>query len=223
MAALDVIIRITVFIAQFTQWEYRLPRVVLSIIELERIGQIKKKKTVAFFSRMSSSICSHNNWRILWFFESFPVLLEANHFYSSMKWSSRVHNEFFVFFSLSLFRSSYKRWKNCSRDSIWRTVESQNTDLERCTRLCRFQADVLVFSSMLAVHSIDHSSNGGAFGFRWFWDPVWMTPSVGINFSFSERTCSRDDEVSLGIGSCHSTEISVIASVVHYSMECESK
>ena len=49
-----------------------------------------------------------------------------------------------------------------------------------------------------------------------------MTPSVGPNFLFSERICSRD-EVSLGIGSCHPTDFSVVASVVHHSTECEQE
>ena len=67
------------------------------------------------------------------------------------------------------------------------------------------------------------SSNVGAFGFRRFSDPVRMTPSVCPNFSFffSERTCSRDDGVSLGIVSCHPTVLSATASGVHHSLKCE--
>ena len=40
-------------------------------------------------------------------------------------------------------------------------------------------------------------------------------------FLLREHTCSRDDEVSLSIGSCHPTEFSVFVPVVHHSMECE--
>ena len=40
-------------------------------------------------------------------------------------------------------------------------------------------------------------------------------------FPFENVVCSRDDEVSLGIGSCHLTEISVFANVVRHSKECE--
>ena len=47
-----------------------------------------------------------------------------------------------------------------------------------------------------------------------------MTSSVGPNFTFSEHTCSRDDGVSLGIASCHPTEIFVIASGVYLSRGC---
>ena len=47
-----------------------------------------------------------------------------------------------------------------------------------------------------------------------------MTPSVDPISPFSERVCSREGEVSLGIESCHPTEASVIASGVH-SLECE--
>ena len=45
-----------------------------------------------------------------------------------------------------------------------------------------------------------------------------------IDFADSEirsGTCSRVGEVSLGVGSCHLTEFSVIAPVVQHSMECE--
>ena len=47
------------------------------------------------------------------------------------------------------------------------------------TFMCNVQTDVLAMSSMRKVHSIDLPSSVGAFGFRWFWDPVWTTPSVG--------------------------------------------
>ena len=42
-------------------------------------------------------------------------------------------------------------------------------------------------------------------------------------FPFLERNCSGEDEVSLGSGFCHLTEFSVVASVVHHSMECEKQ
>ena len=47
----------------------------------------------------------------------------------------------------------------------------------------------------------------------------WLQMYVPIFFCV--RICSRDDEVSLGIGSCHPTDFSVFASVVHHLMECE--
>ena len=47
-----------------------------------------------------------------------------------------------------------------------------------------------------------------------------MTPSVSLNFHISEHSCSRDDEVALGIGSCHPTEFSEIASDPHHLPGC---
>ena len=44
-----------------------------------------------------------------------------------------------------------------------------------------------------------------------FGDPGWMTPSVGLQFSFSQHTCSRGDGVSLGIASCHPTSCLILA------------
>ena len=61
---------------------------------------------------------------------------------------------------------------------------------------------------------LDISSHVGAFGFRWFWDAVWMAPSAGSNLPFRDLVCARDDEVSFGIGSCHPTE----SSYLHLSM-----
>ena len=49
-----------------------------------------------------------------------------------------------------------------------------------------------------------------------------MTPCVIPKFPFSERTCSRDDEVSFGIGSSHPTDCSWFASVVHNSWNVKS-
>ena len=47
--------------------------------------------------------------------------------------------------------------------------------------LCNVQTDFLLATSfMRKVYSKDLSPNVGAFGFRWFWDPVWTTPSVVV-------------------------------------------
>ena len=75
-----------------------------------------------------------------------------------------------------------------------------------CTFLCKIQAAGLATASRHKVLSMDLSSSIGAFGFRRISDLVWMTPCVGPNFLFSEHTCSRDDEVSLSIGSHLPTE-----------------
>ena len=48
-----------------------------------------------------------------------------------------------------------------------------------------------------------------------------MTPSVGPKFSLFRTYFSQDDVVALGIGSCHPTTFSVIASGVHHSQGCE--
>ena len=49
------------------------------------------------------------------------------------------------------------------------------------TCLCNVQTDfLLAISFMRKVYSKDLSPNVGAFGFRWFWDPVWTTPSVAV-------------------------------------------
>ena len=48
----------------------------------------------------------------------------------------------------------------------------------------------------------------------------WLQVQVPIS-TFSEHTCSRDYGVSIGIVSCHPIEVSVVASVVHHSMEYE--
>ena len=42
-------------------------------------------------------------------------------------------------------------------------------------------------------------------------------------FPLQNAACLRDDDVSLGIGSCHPTEFSVLASVVQHSTECEQQ
>ena len=55
--------------------------------------------------------------------------------------------------------------------------------------------------------------------FAVFLDLVWMTASVGPIFTFSEQTCSRDDGVSLGIGSCHPTEFSAIVHICRSSFD----
>ena len=51
--------------------------------------------------------------------------------------------------------------KHCSRDLVWRIhVESQNTNLELCTRSCvKSKLISLTFSSIFKIHSIDLSSN----------------------------------------------------------------
>ena len=47
-----------------------------------------------------------------------------------------------------------------------------------------------------------------------------MTPCAGPKLPFSDHGCSRDGEVALGIGSCHPSEFSVIASGVHHLLGC---
>ena len=42
-----------------------------------------------------------------------------------------------------------------------------------------------------------------------------------LNFPSQNVLLRKSDKVSLGIGSFHPTELSVVASVVHRSMECE--
>ena len=64
------------------------------------------------------------------------------------------------------------------------------------------------------VHSIGISSKVAAVGFRWFWDPVWMTSSVGSNVPRS-RTYLIGRWWRL-TQSCHRTDFSVIVSVVHH-------
>ena len=132
-----------------------------------------------FFSRVNSLLCNQNNW-----------------------WTLRLLNRFLFFCSQITFYSSYEvmlsgpKWilsfdvaigceetllaglgvKKLRRSSQYEPVTLN-------TFLCEIQAAFLVSSSTLKVHSNDLSLHVGAFGFRWFWDPVWMTPNVGPKLS----------------------------------------
>ena len=106
--------------------------------------------------------------------------------------------------------------KHCSRDLVWRTCfDSQNTNLELCTGSC-VNPSCFPCYFINAQDTFDRSLFEG-------WS-VWISLILrsGLDdskckFQFvSERACSRDGDVSLGIGSCHPTENSVIASVVHH-------
>ena len=91
--------------------------------------------------------------------------------------------------------------------------------------LCNVQAGFLAMSPMRKVHSKDHSPNVGAFGFLWFLDYVWMTPSAGPNSYFFEHNCSRDDGVRLGIESCHPTILSLYSRtlfIIRRNVNCNS-
>ena len=115
--------RVTNFVAQFTQREYR--GWFSQQLNLNKHVQ-STKIYCCFFSRMNSSIAV-----VLWFSNRFLFCWSQITFPHHMKWSSRDHNEF------SYTTQLYKVKKHCSRDSAWRTnADSQKTNLEFCTRSC---------------------------------------------------------------------------------------
>ena len=190
-----------------TRWHSipnKVPRVTLSTIELEQTCPKLQTKTVASSVVWVVPFCSHNNRWILWLFESFPVLLESNLFYSS--YEVKLPSPQWVL-SLEVVTESEDTLlaELCLKNLGWLSEYEPGIVY---TFLCTIHAEFLAQSSMRKVHSIDLSSNVGAFGFRWFRDPVRMNPSVSPNFPFSEHAFSRDDGVSLAIGSCHPTEFS---------------
>ena len=97
--------RETFLLAHFFRAE--VSRVILSIIELQQKCPNHRHFLLLFFCRTGRTVCSHNNWWILWSlnrFLPFWCQLTLIHY---LKWSSWVSNEV----SLSS-RSSHMMWRN---------------------------------------------------------------------------------------------------------------
>ena len=198
------------FSAQFTQRKYR--GWVFQKFNLNKRVQVTDT-FCCFFSRMSSSTGSHYNWWSLRRFESFLVLLESDHFLLII-WSEAPES---TMNSSSLSKKLQRVKMPCWQDLAWRTcVDSQNTNLKLCASLCKIQAAILAVSSKFKVYSNDSISM--SLILRSSLDDSqsksWFLPCANV-------LVREMLKVSLERGSCHPTELSVITSVSHHSMECE--
>ena len=135
-------------------------------------------KTVASCCRMGRTICSQNNWCILWFPNSVLLHWSQITFTHHMRWSSWVHNDLSLSLSLSF-------------EVVIGSEETVLSELLR-TRTLKFIYALVQCASWYPFHffhaqgPFDGSFPRG-FGFRWFSD-FWMTPSVGPNSSLFRRT-----------------------------------
>ena len=167
-----------------------------------------------FFSRMSSSTGSHNNWWSLRLFESFLVLLESDHFHSP--YDVKLPSPQWIL-SLSFDEVTEGEDTLLAEPGLKNLCRFSEYEPETLYKfVCKIQAAILAVSSKFKVYSIDSIFDVADFDVQSGWLPEQVLISP-----LWERTCSRDAEVSLDIGSCHPTELSVITSVSHHSMKCE--
>ena len=132
-----------------------------------------------------------------------------------MMWSSRVHNELILSLSFDeVTEGEDTLLAGPGLKNLCRFSEYEPETLYKF--VCKIQAAILAVSSKFKVYSIDSIFDVADFEVQSGWLPEQVLISP-----LWERTCSRDAEVSLEKGSCHPTELSVITSVSHHSMECQ--